>query len=147
MSTSSYSSRPSWATVSPPAAHETAGREGAHRSLRRAALGVEAPAHDGERALRFGVVGRLGQREADPEPVVAGLVVDHRADPDEVLTGAYLVGRLNGHVDVAHPGLVLDVMGKPVDGVDQDAAPHRAGLGDAHRHGLGVVDEHVLIGG
>ena len=69
---------------------EPARRKGRQSELVRAALGGQAPVHDGERTLGVGAVDASREREVSAQPVVAGLVVELVGDAQEALVGAQL---------------------------------------------------------
>ena len=129
--------------------HEAPGREGGKAELVGPALGVEAPVHDGEGALGVGALGRLGQGQVHPQPVVRGRVDEAGRHPHDALVGAHLDvgGHLDGHLAGARPGDAVDVVGPGVAGHHRGHGPHRPPFGDRHGHGVGGVDDAVAGGG
>ena len=112
-STSSYSSRPSWVRVSPPAVDKSAGRVGRQGRLVRAPLGGPSP--DGGETRTRPPCGRpgagagnqarsrwsrhgLSKRVADPDELLAGVQLDvgddlHRPLPDPAAVDRRLPAR------------------------------------------------------
>ena len=125
-STSSYSSRPSWATVSPPACtNRRDGKVGRPTSFgppsavrprstvpkTLSATEVVAGSGSGNQARSRWSVARVVELVADPEQVLAG---------PELEEGAHLDG------PCAHAGVGLDPLGPRVGRGDRDPAPQRA---------------------
>ncbi len=147
MSTSSYSSRPSWATVRPPA--DTKRRDGKVGSPNSSApaLGVEPSVHDGEGAFGLGAFGRdrAAGRCTRRRWSEAGV---HEAGrhPHDALVGPQLDvgGHLDGHLAGARPAsIAVDVVGPRVASRHGDDGAHRSPLGDRQRHAVGGVHDAV----
>ena len=82
----------------PAGRHEPAGREGGQADLGGPALGREPPLDDGERALGHASVAGSGSGNQTRRRWSRHVVVELDGDPDEVVAGAQLEERLDGHV-------------------------------------------------
>ena len=103
MSTSSYSRSPSWTTVSPPAAHEpTRGERGEAELLGRPSA-VRPRSTTVKAHSACDVVAGVGQRQVDPQAVVARRIDEPSADPQRRLVGPQLERGRDGHRHVLRP--------------------------------------------
>ncbi len=141
-STSSYSRRPSWVRVRPPADTNRRGREGSLGKLPLAALGP-ASGYRGEGAFGDAALGGMGERKAGPEPVVAARVVESGRHPDQLLTGPELERGHDLH-DLPPDPAPAGHAGRPREAPpDTQSAPDRSGFEHLDLRRLGAVDELV----
>ena len=141
--------QPFVADSQPAGAHEASGGIGRESPLARSAFGEEATLHHSEGALGDRVVGRLGQREPRPEPVVPADVVEARRDPDHRLAGPDVDQGADDDLLLAgpRPPAFVDPLGPAVHPFDHGHGPDGTGFDQRQSGPHRRVDDEVVLGG